>query len=235
MSRHPDPGLDPRIADWLEADPDHAPPDVMRTVESAIPSIPQRRALRLPWRTLPVNRPILSFATLALLTVVGVGAVAVGSRPSTTTPVQPAPTAPALANDSPSPTMSLNPYRAARNEICDAAIAEKGPLAARYGLLYDGGATAAQQADGVAALEALTSLNDRVTADLMALPVPDDIRNDHVANVTQYRDVTTLIRHSLSLRSQGKLVEAAAVDESTNLIADQIAEFEANYNLRPCP
>ncbi len=42
MSRQPDPGFDPGIADWLEADPDHAPPDVMRTVESAIPSIPQR-------------------------------------------------------------------------------------------------------------------------------------------------------------------------------------------------
>jgi hypothetical protein len=59
MSRHPDPGLDhgfdPHIADWLEADPDHAPPDVMRTVESAIPSIPQRRVLRLPWRNLSMT------------------------------------------------------------------------------------------------------------------------------------------------------------------------------------
>ena len=43
MSRPPDPGFDVRIADWLEADPDLAPPDLMRTVESALPSIPQRR------------------------------------------------------------------------------------------------------------------------------------------------------------------------------------------------
>ena len=53
MSRQPDRDFDPRIADWLEADPDHAPPDVMRTVESAIPSIPQRRVLRLPVEPCP--------------------------------------------------------------------------------------------------------------------------------------------------------------------------------------
>ncbi len=86
MSRHPDPGFDPRIADWLEADPDHAPPEVLRTVESALPSIPQRRVLRLPWRNLPMNRPVLVLATVGLLAVLGIGAVTVGSRPSTTTP-----------------------------------------------------------------------------------------------------------------------------------------------------
>ena len=41
---HLDPAFDPRIADWLEADPDRAPREVLDTVLAALPSIPQRRA-----------------------------------------------------------------------------------------------------------------------------------------------------------------------------------------------
>ena len=40
MSRQPDRDFDPRIADWLEADPNHAPPDVMRTVGERHPLDP---------------------------------------------------------------------------------------------------------------------------------------------------------------------------------------------------
>ena len=51
MSRYPtDPDFEPRVADWLEADPDLAPAPVLSTVLAAFPSIPQRRASRVPWR-----------------------------------------------------------------------------------------------------------------------------------------------------------------------------------------
>ena len=39
-----DPLFDQRVADWLEADPDRAPAQVLATVLAAAPSIPQRRA-----------------------------------------------------------------------------------------------------------------------------------------------------------------------------------------------
>ena len=55
MTRPFDPGFDVRISDWLEADPDLAPPDLMQTVESALPSIPQRRVMHLPWRFPPMS------------------------------------------------------------------------------------------------------------------------------------------------------------------------------------
>lgn len=76
-----DPAFDPRIADWLEADPDRAPREVLETVVAAMPSIPQRRALRAPWR-LP---EMLTPARAAVAAVLGVllvgGAIFVFQRP----------------------------------------------------------------------------------------------------------------------------------------------------------
>jgi transglutaminase-like putative cysteine protease len=39
------PAFDPRISDWLEADPDRAPREVLDTVLAAMPSIPQQHVL----------------------------------------------------------------------------------------------------------------------------------------------------------------------------------------------
>ena len=82
MSRIPDPGFDVRIADWLEADPVIAPTDLMRTVESALPSITQRRVVRLPWRLPPMNRLALIAATVGLLALAGLGLLTAGGRPA---------------------------------------------------------------------------------------------------------------------------------------------------------
>ena len=100
MSRLSDPGFDIRIADWLEADPDLAPPDVMRTVESALPSIPQRRVMHLPWRFPPMNRFAALAATVGLLALAGVAALTAGGRP--TTPPPPLPSASPSSVPSPS-------------------------------------------------------------------------------------------------------------------------------------
>jgi Tol biopolymer transport system component len=86
MTRLPDPGFDIRIADWLEADPTVAPVDLMRTVEAALPSIPQRRVLRLPRRLPSVNRFALIAATVGLLALAGIGLLTAGSRPATPLP-----------------------------------------------------------------------------------------------------------------------------------------------------
>ncbi len=73
MSRtHVDPGFEPRIADWLEADPDVSPPEVLATVYAAFPSIPQRRASRVPWR-------FPSMTTFAKVAVAAVAVIAVGT------------------------------------------------------------------------------------------------------------------------------------------------------------
>ena len=73
MSRYPaDPDFEPRVADWLEADPDIAPAPVLSTVLAAFPSIPQRRASRVPWRFPPMS-------TFAKLAVAAVAVIAVGT------------------------------------------------------------------------------------------------------------------------------------------------------------
>jgi Tol biopolymer transport system component len=101
MTRIPDPGFDLRVADWLEADPVIAPADLLRTVESALPSIPQRRVVRLPWRLPPMNRFALIAATVGLLALAGLGLLTAGGRP--TPPPTPVPTA-AAAVATPTPT-----------------------------------------------------------------------------------------------------------------------------------
>jgi hypothetical protein len=58
----PDPGFDPRIADWLEEDPDRAPPTILQTVLAAYPSIPQRRR----WRVLGREPRMFKFVPVAM-------------------------------------------------------------------------------------------------------------------------------------------------------------------------
>ncbi len=68
-----DPLFDPRISDWLEADPDHAPEIVLETITAALPSIPQRRAWRAPWRfqTMPIYARVAAAAIIGVLLVGG--------------------------------------------------------------------------------------------------------------------------------------------------------------------
>ncbi len=108
-----DPDFEPRVADWLEADPDSAPAAVLGIVLAALPSIPQRRALRVPWRFPTMN----SFAKVAIaaVAVVAVGTVGVialrpggtgnvGSAPTPTPTPAPTPTLAPTPTPAPSPT-----------------------------------------------------------------------------------------------------------------------------------
>lgn len=237
MSRPPDPDFDPRIADWLEGDPDMAPPELARTVDVALPSIAQRQALRLPWRILPMHRLALVGATLVTVAVIGALALSLNLRPPSPQVASSAASSPALSSSS-APAPTTNPaaaYQSARNAICTAATTADAPLRARYDRLWTTGLTAVQRADAVAALRAFVTLNDRVNAQLDALTPPPDLRHDHVADVTHREDISTLIVHELSLIDEGKLVDAQAVDVATNSIADEASAYESHNGLEPCP
>ena len=106
MSRTIDPGFDPRIADWLEADPDTAPREVMQVVESALPSIPQRRAFRPPWRTTPMNRFIPIAIASVLLAAVAGGVALLSAAPRPVAPPTAAPSLPASPAPSTAPGAS---------------------------------------------------------------------------------------------------------------------------------
>lgn len=122
MSRPPaSPDFDQRIAEWLEGDPDQAPGAVLGTVLAAFPSIPQRRASRVPWRFPSMNRFALVGAAAVVIVAVGLGGLLPGFRPngpatatspspsllpSTTPPSSPT----ASPTASPTPTASLAGY-----------------------------------------------------------------------------------------------------------------------------
>jgi hypothetical protein len=237
MSRHPDPGFDPRIADWLEADPDHAPPDLLRTVAGAIPSIPQRRALRLPWRSLPMHRLVILGASVALLAALGLGAWTVGSRPVVPA-VTTAPSVPAAveASPDPSPTDAMAGYVAARNAVCEAANRVGGPIKERIDpALYAPDASEAERTDALDALREFADLADGYVAQLEALEAPPALVAEHAANAARYRDVLILIRTSLALHDEGRRTEAIAVDFATDGISELISVYETRHRLTPCP
>lgn len=111
------PDFDPRIADWLEADPDHAPPETLETVLAAFPSIPQRRAWRVPWRFTTMNC-FMPIGAAAAIAIVLVGGALLTLRPSeggvgTSPTASPSASPPSAAPASPSPS----PDRAACNLV----------------------------------------------------------------------------------------------------------------------
>jgi hypothetical protein len=65
--------FDPRIADWLEGDPNEAPDQVLQIVLAAFPSIRQRHGWPLPWRA-----PNMNGMTRVALAAMAVVAIAVG-------------------------------------------------------------------------------------------------------------------------------------------------------------
>lgn len=125
--RSMNPGFDQRIADWLEDDPDDAPDAVLTTVLAAFPSIPQRRALRVPWRFPAMNRfAQLGAVAVAALAVVGGALFILNPGPSVGTQPSTAPSTPATT-PSISPTSSQTAI--ARSDL------EKDFTSARYGYI----------------------------------------------------------------------------------------------------
>jgi hypothetical protein len=84
---HLDPAFDPRIADWLEADPDRAPHEVLDTVLAAMPAIPQRHVYRVPWRFPRMSVPVRTAVLIALGLLVIAGAMAIGGVGGRSAPI----------------------------------------------------------------------------------------------------------------------------------------------------
>jgi hypothetical protein len=116
--------FEPRIADWLEGDPNEAPDQALQVVLAAFPSIRQRHGPRLPWRfrTMPTSFKV-ALGAMAVVAVVLGGAyilrpgtpdnevggppTASASAGSTASPAHAQPSA-ATASSSPAPFTSSN-------------------------------------------------------------------------------------------------------------------------------
>jgi hypothetical protein len=112
-----DPGFDPRIADWLEADPDQAPGEALDTILAALPSVPQRRVLRVRWRFPDMFTPTRAVMAAALGVLLIAGALLVYQRPSQSI----------VAGPTPSPTVLPSATRVPPTSAPSPAVASVTP------------------------------------------------------------------------------------------------------------
>lgn len=100
--------FDPRIADWLEGDPNDAPDRALQVVLAAFPSVKQRHAMRLPWRYFEMlSAPKLAIGAVAVAAVVLGGGALYVAAPGQGTGGQPS--APPSATPSPSARTTAAP------------------------------------------------------------------------------------------------------------------------------
>ena len=120
MNRSTEPDFDQRIADWLEDDPNHAPRLAIDTVLAAYPSIPQRRAWRVPWRYITMTIP-MRLATAVILGLLAIGGAYYSepTRPTRSRASRPD----VIGVTSPAPTLS---------SVSDVHAAEGGSGSAHY-------------------------------------------------------------------------------------------------------
>ena len=105
--------FDPRIADWLEDDPNTAPEPTLQIVLAAFPSIRQRHALRLPRRFPTMSTmPKLALGAAAVFAVVLGGSAVYFSAPQQHAGVVPPSPSPS-ASAAPSASLAPSPQAAA--------------------------------------------------------------------------------------------------------------------------
>ena len=110
-------GFDPRVADWLQGQPDRAPGQVMETVLAALPSVPQRHGIPGLPRLRTRRTPALGWALALLLALLAAAFVAVGAH------LLLSPPAPIVdASPSPAPIGSLGPVSTAQPSPTPTAI-----------------------------------------------------------------------------------------------------------------
>ena len=94
MTRSIDPLFDPRLADWLEEDPSTAPEQALEIVLASFPSIKQRHAVRVPWRTRDMTSTLrlgLAAAVVVAATLGGIYFLGSRSTSSVAGPESPSP------------------------------------------------------------------------------------------------------------------------------------------------
>ena len=111
MTRFDDPLFDPRLADWLEEDPSTAPDQALDVVLASLPSIKQRRAVRVPWRNRDMTNTLrlgLAAALVVAATLGGLYVLSSRTGPSVAAPETSPPAQSAPPSAAPSPSAAAN-------------------------------------------------------------------------------------------------------------------------------
>ena len=223
------------IAGWLvEEAPARAPDRILDEAASEIDRTRQRRFAAI-WREpmIITTGRLVAAAAVVVLAVVGAGWLGRSTAPSG----QPAPSAAAIPSPTaaPSSAVTVESYRAARNDVCRAAGQELNPLKPRFLGVWDGSITPAQRADWVAGLRQFANGYDDMTTRLSEIDAPSDIARDHAINIGQLRSETSLIRAIASYLEANQDAQAQGVDQSTDPISQAAASWERSLGLVLCP
>lgn len=162
MIQHDDPLFDPRLAEWLEADPNRAPAQVLETVLAAVPSISQRRTLQLPWG--PVRPRLIGGAAVALFAILLVAVGPTAQRLLDTSGIgQPTTPSPSTSpSASPSPSISPSPRLPSLSEEFVSANHQ-------YSLSHPAGWTATAGV-GVDEIDVFTGPEGRIEVKMIMIP-----------------------------------------------------------------
>ena len=184
----------------------------------------------------------MSLARCALVILFAVSAAACSSAPSSAAPTASAPPAASTRpTPTPAPTLpdglaELVAYRAARDQICEAAWPARNATDERVGEgLYDPSTSAAERATKIDAIE--QQVND-ITAfvnQLDALPVPAALATDEATSIARLRDTIEVIKQVVEYLRAGNLVAAEAAENAAEPLTAGIEQFERKYQLSPCP
>ena len=215
------------ISTWLTDEAsDRSRDRVLEAVREAVDRMPQRR-FRAAWREPVYLSPLRLAGLAAVLTVAILGAAFVGR---TTAPSGPG----SQPSASPSPAagvVTLEAYRIARSAVCGRYNGELGPMKDDLTDLYDETATDEERAAKAAIVADFANRTEDMVDELDALQAPPDLAVRHALNVDRYRRVVEMLRELGPLLVEGDLAGAQALDEATDPLSAQIAEFENAYDL----
>jgi hypothetical protein len=212
MNRSNDPLFDSRIADWLEDDPNRAPGQVLDTILAAVPSISQRRRLRVPWRfppmpTLPRATAVGSAVVALILVTAGLYVVGPG-QPTDSAGPSPTRTTP--------PSSATPPASGAPTSTFGLTV---GPGLAADGVIAFGLHDEATDSDRLFSITADGSTVKRLSEGACCLTADPEGRAVLVAQDVEGRAVPAI----LGLGRQSSYSESA----------DQWADFAPGLNLHP--
>ena len=179
---------------WLEDGPTRAPERAVMEALAQVETTPQERDLRVPWR-MPVMTLPVRLAAVALLVALAAGGtyLVAGALPDTVAHRDSRPCRGVAIVERRARCDGVA-YRRARNDICNAAMIAKEPLAERYAKVTDPAASETERADALEALKEFVVLDDGVADQLASIDVPPEFVAEHATNLAQFQDVTTLIR-----------------------------------------
>jgi negative regulator of sigma E activity len=229
------------VADWLaEEAPARAPDRILSQVAVAVDRTRRPRfgaGRRDNEMTFSLTR--LAAAAIVLIAVsAGIGWVGRANVDSPSGVAGPTvPTAAPTTTSAPSSSVgtSLESYRTARNAICAQLTPQANDLKAQLDRAYDPSLSPAVRATKLQALEQFLDLDSGMIARLDLLDPPSDVVAEHASDLATHRANHAVIGQEITMLRVGKLAEAKALDDSTDVINQAGRNFETKYGLVRCP